>query len=348
MASCKNVKHLFMLPFINPETGKHQTKICSKKIKVIKIPYEIKGKIHDIEINDYLEIPCGKCMICKANQARKKAERSMLEAACWEKNEVINLTYNKENLPYNEKYNEETDKMEKIPTLRYKDVQDFKKRLLKQWAKKYNQKGIRFICAAEYGEHYKRPHYHLIMFNFETPDKKFYGYTKKGSKEWGSEEIAKIWGKGNITIGEASAETIQYVSNYCLKKFKGKYSKGEYAELGVEPECVRSSNRKGLGAMYFEKNMDHYKEFGEFYVGTEQGPKRVGPNQYFDKLLADKYGDELLQKIKAKRMKIAQDRERTRATLSGIDTETQRENDEHEFLERIKHAKQREFKEAGY
>ena len=350
MANCKRVMHLFYLPGINPETGKRLTKICKKDVEEIKVSHkdEISGKYHTVTIADYIEIPCGSCQVCKANQAKKKAERSMLEANTWKNNEVINLTYNDENLPYNEKYDEQTDKVVKIPTLKYKDVQDFKKRLLKHWKSKYKESGIRFICAAEYGDKYKRPHYHLIMFNFEAHDKKFFGYTKKGSKEWGSEEIAKIWGKGNITIGEATPNTIMYVSNYCLKKFKGKAAKGIYRDLGVEPECVRSSNRKGLGAMYCEEHLEQYKKYGEFYVGSDKGPIRVGANQYFDKLLSDKYGDELLEKIKAKRMKLAQDRERTRAIMSGVDIETQRENDERQFLDRIKHAKQREFKEAGY
>lgn len=295
-----------------------------------------------VNLVDYVEIPCGQCSICKANQARQKAERATAEAATWEHNEVINLTYNEEHLPYNTKPDGT-----KVPTLRYKDVQDFKKRLLKHWKQNYDKDGIRFLCACEYGDKHQRPHYHMIMFNFNCEDKYDWGYTKKGSKEFRSPTIEKLWGKGNVTLGEVTPETIQYVANYCLKKFKGKRAKGIYKNLGIEPESVKSSNRKGLGAMYYEKHKETYKEHGKCFVGTEKGLKTISANKYFDKMLADEYGDALLEQIKEKRMKLAEDRERTRAILSGIDIQTQRANDEKVFLEKIRKAKQRKFETSG-
>ncbi len=302
-----------------------------------------KGGDVEVTLTEYVEIPCGNCEICKANQAKAKAERAIAEAMSWEHNEVINLTYNNENLPKKKR----PDGTE-VATLNYKDVQDFKKRLLKQWKQKYNANGIRFLCACEYGEKYQRPHYHLIMFNFEAHDKKFYGYTLKGSKEWGSEEIAKIWGKGNITIGEVTPATIQYVANYCLKKFKGKEAKGYYKDLGIEPEKVTSSNRKGLAGDFLEKRIELYKNTGKCFVGTENGLKTIGVNKYFDQRIAKIYGEDVLKQIKEERMQLASDREKTRAFITGIDIETQRENDERLFLEKIKSAKQRTFKSTGY
>lgn len=343
MASCPRPMHAFY-------TGEKTAKGGEQMIFTSRFKNEITYMHHlpnggDIAVNltDYVEVPCGKCMICKANQARKKAERAMAEANTWEHNEVINLTYNNENLPTNTRLDGTV-----VATLRYKDVQDFKKRLLKQWKKKYNQDGIKFMCACEYGEKYQRPHYHLIMYNFEAKDKEFFGYTKKGSKEYISDEITKIWGKGHVTIGEVTPETVQYVANYCLKKFKGKQAKGIYRELGVEPESVKSSNRRGLGALFAEKHLEVYKDTGQCFIGTEKGVKTLGVNKYFDKMLSDKYGDELLKQIKEERMKLASDRERTRAILSGIDIETQRQNDERIFLEKINKAKARQFKEVGY
>ncbi len=344
MASCPRPMHAFY-------TGEKTATGGEKMIFTSRFQEEVKYMHHlpkggDVEVTlvDYVEIPCGKCMICKANQAKKKGERAMAEANTWEHNEVINLTYNDENLPTNTKPDGT-----KVATLRYKDVQDFKKRLLKTWKEKYNATGIRFLCACEYGEKYQRPHYHLIMFNFEAQDKKFYGYTKKGSKEYGSEEIAKIWGKGNITLGEVTPETIQYVANYCLKKFKGKEAKGIYKELGVEPESVKSSNRRGLGANFIEKRVEIYKNTGKCFLGTFNGLKTIGVNKYYDQMVADIYGEDVLKQLKEERMKLASDREKTRAFISGIEIETQRQNDERIFLERIKKAKGgRQFQNTGY
>lgn len=343
MASCPKPMHAFY-------TGETTAKGGAKMIFTSRFKTEIEyiraltnGGDKKVNLVDYVEVPCGKCMICKANQARKKGERAMAEAATWEHNEVINLTYSNENLPMNTKQDGT-----QVPTLKYKDVQDFKKRLLKHWKQKYDAEGIRFMCACEYGEKYRRPHYHLIMFNFEAKDKVFYGYTKKGSKEYGSKEIAEIWGKGNITVGEVTPETIQYVANYCLKKFKGKKAKGIYQELGIEPESVKSSNRKGLGALYLENHIETYKNNGKCFLGTENGVKTIGVNKYYDKLLQDQYGEMTLKELKEERMRLAEDRERTRAHISGIDIETLRQNDEKLFLEKISKAKGREFKETGY
>ena len=343
MISCARPKHAFYTGELTASGG--QKLIFKDRFtEEVKYMHHLKGG-GDVEITltDYVEVPCGNCEICKANQARKKAERAMAEANTWEKNEVINLTYNEENLPLNTRKDGT-----KVATLRYKDVQDFKKRLLKTWKEKYGAKGIRFLCACEYGEKYQRPHYHLIMFNFEVKDKIFYGYTKKGSKEWGSKEIEKIWGKGNITIGEVSPETIQYVANYCLKKFKGKETQRYYERLGIEPEKVTSSNRKGLGADFLDDRIETYKNTGKCFVGTFNGLKTVNANKYYDQRIAKIYGEEVLKQIKEERMKLAQEREKTRAFISGIDIETQRQNDERQFLEKIKKAKSRNFQENGY
>lgn len=342
MASCPRPLHGFYTGRLTAKGGKEIILRGSDVTEMEFILPHKDGGDRIINLVDYVEIPCGKCMICKANQARKKGERAMAEAATWEHNEVINLTYNDENLPYNTKKDGN-----KVPTLRYKDVQDFKKRLLKHWKNEYGQEGIRFMCACEYGEKHQRPHYHMIMFNFECEDKYDWGYTKKGSKEFRSPTIEKIWGKGNVTLGEVTPETIQYVANYCLKKFKGKKAKGIYQNLGIEPESVKSSNRKGLGALYYEKHKETYKEHGKCFVGSENGLKTVSSNKYFDKLLAEEYGDWLLEQVKAKRSKLAEDRERTRAFITGVDVETLRQNDERLFLEKIQKAKKRNFEMSG-
>lgn len=335
MQSCPRPMHAFY-------TGEHTANGGQQMIFKDRFTTEIeyitrKGK--KVNLIDFVEVPCGKCMICKANQARQKSERAIAEVATWENNEVINLTYNDENLPYN------TFENKKVPTLRYKDVQDFKKRLLKYWKEHYNADGIKFLCACEYGEQYHRPHYHMIMFNFKCEDKYDWGTTKKGSKAFRSPIIEKLWGKGNVTLGEVTPETVYYVSNYCLKKFKGKQAKGIYRELGIEPESVKSSNRRGLGAIFYDKHKELYKNTGKCFVGTFNGLKTISTNRYFDKLLAEDYGEDTLKQIKKERQNLQEAREKTRAQVTGVDIEILRENDERQFLEKIKSAKQRNFKE---
>ena len=343
MASCRNVMHGFYTGR-KTATGGMEVIRVNRKIKELEWEHPIYKEDGNLDhykkvtLTDYFEIPCGVCEICKAKQASQKAQRATAEAASWENNIVINLTYNDENLPIGEKGR---------PTLRYKDLQDFKKRLLENWERKYNKKGIRFMVACEYGEKKLRPHYHLILFNTDIPDKYEWGYSKKGSKQYRSSEIEKIWNKGNITIGDVTPETIQYVANYCLKKFKGKEAKGYYKELGIEPERVVSSNKRGLGAEFFDKHKEVYKEHGKCLVGTLNGLETVQANRYFDLLMAKEWDEETVRRAKEKRKILAEQREMTRAYITGVDIETLRKNDENEFLEKIKKAKQRDFVSYG-
>lgn len=328
MASCARPLHAFRTGILNPTGGE---KLFIKSGDVYELQY-LDVKNRRISLVDYYEIPCGKCNICKANQARKKAERATAEAATWEYNEIINLTYNDQNLPYS--VNSEG---QHVATLCYKDFQLFKKRLLKHYQKE--QPHIRFMVACEYGDKYQRPHYHAIFFNLHVDDKEFWGKTKKGSNEYRSATIEKLWNKGHVTLGDLDEHTINYVANYCLKKFKGRKAKRFYEKRGLEPERVVSSNRGGLGGEYIKKHLECYKDTGKAYAENTT----LSTNKYFDKLLSDKYGDELLKEIKAKRQSIMEERERTRAAISGVDIQTQRENDERLFNEKIKKARIRAF-----
>lgn len=339
-------KYIFRSRFVNEVIYPVQVKIKrNKQFKNMKVNYN--GKICDLDTKytfttkfvnliDFIEIPCGTCEVCKANQARLKGERAMAEASMHVKNEVINLTYNNENMPRNKAGK---------PTLKYKDVQDFKKRLLKYWKQHYGAEGIKFLCASEYGENYGRPHYHMIMFNFETYDKYDWGESKKGSKQWRSPAIEKLWGKGHVTIGEVTPETIQYVANYCLKKFKGKQAKGYYEIMDIEPENVRGSNRNGLGSSFWGEHKETYEQHGKCFLGTFSGVKTIHVNSYFDELIEREKGKEYLKTIKNERRELMEKRELTRAKTTGVDIETQRQNDYRQFLDRIKSAKKRSFKE---
>lgn len=55
-----------------------------------------------------LEVPCGKCMGCKADQAHQWAIRIYQEASLYDRNSFVTLTYDDENLPKDGKISKES------------------------------------------------------------------------------------------------------------------------------------------------------------------------------------------------------------------------------------------------
>lgn len=319
----------------------------------------------DIIINSYKEISCGECEHCLADKAQELASNCIAEAKCYEHNYVINLTYDDAHVPtaFQMKYdetqkiwepvvNELTGEVLTSLTLSYPDVQKFLKNVRRYYEYHYNFKklvddngnvinpGIRFCCAGEYGEKYHRPHYHIMMFNFPIYDLKFRGYTDNGSLEYTSETIQKLWGKGFVTIGECNRESIQYVANYCLKKIKGSLSEQHYNKLGIVPEFVERSRKPSLGAYYYDGVFCDYLMDGKFYLSTSSGTITMSKCEYLDKKIEAQNPQEY-ERLKAARQALAETRERTRAMLSGVTIEEQRQNDANAFHDKIKHAKHR-------
>ena len=302
-------------------------------------------------INNYIEIQCGECEQCEATRARQWMERCVAESQLYKNNVVINLTYDDENLPKNRfVINPETGERIKapatqfdafeVPTIRYKDVQDFLKRLRDHWSRKYNEDSPRFVCACEYGDKRGRPHYHLIMFNMNVRDLEDHGRTPKGGREFLSPTIQKLWGKGWVTLGEVTRESITYIANYTLKKIKGADAKAYYEAYGKEPESIKFSNRPGIGAEWLKAHKEELYNEGKIYIGTNNGVIEIHSNKYLDRILAQE-DPERLELIKDQRKSLMESRERTRAFLSGVDVQTQRFNDANAFHDRIKKAKVR-------
>ena len=103
-----------------------------------------------------LTLPCGQCIGCRLNYSRNWAIRCVHESSLHEHNCFITLTYNDENLPLN-------------GSLDLKHFQDFMKRLRKKVSVP-----IRYFHCGEYGSRLQRPHYHLLLFGLDFPDKKFW------------------------------------------------------------------------------------------------------------------------------------------------------------------------------
>lgn len=200
--------------------------------------------------NQRIMVPCGQCIACRLNYARDWSFRIMQESAKYPFNIFLTLTYNDEHLADNPSR-----------TLIKSDVQLFLKRLRKA----LHPRKIRFFASGEYGEKYKRPHYHLIMFNVSQADQPI---------------IEKCWRKGYVYIGSVTFDSAAYVAKYAVKKLNGK-KKVFYEENHIIPEFALMSRRPGIGQNFLEEHEDYMKDHN-FVI--RKGQKMSIPRFYEDKM----------------------------------------------------------------
>lgn len=148
-----------------------------------------------------LRLPCGQCVGCRLERSRQWALRCVHEASLHDSNLFVTLTYDDEHLP-------------EFNSLYYPDFQKFMKRL----RKKFSRENIRFYMCGEYGETTLRPHYHVILFNFDLPDRRLYRRSHSGDHLFTSEILTKIWGKGFCPFGNVTFQSAAYTARYIMKK----------------------------------------------------------------------------------------------------------------------------------
>lgn len=145
-------------------------------------------------------LPCGKCIQCLNSRSKSWEVRSSLELLNYKDACCLTLTYDDSHLPL-------------FGKLKYKDVQDFLKRLRKDI-----KKPIKYMCSGEYGGTKTRPHYHIIIFGYKPEDMRLYKRTKKGTLLYKSDYLTDKWSKGFVDVGKVNHQTCRYVSQYCCKK----------------------------------------------------------------------------------------------------------------------------------
>lgn len=226
-----------------------------------------------------ITVPCGKCIGCLLDKSRSWATRSMHEyqiqkEVYGQESCFVTLTFNDEML----------HQREKPDSLNKKEFQKFIKRMRKAISERYN-KEIRIFGCGEYGSKSFRPHYHLIIYGFNFPDRKIFKY-KKGIAYYRSEFLESIWkppysekGYGFSVIGDCTFESSAYVARYCTKKIMHNYDE---RLKGKEPEYIISPRKVGLGYEYFVK---YYKDiFNHGYVTLPNGKTMFIPTYYVNKL----------------------------------------------------------------
>lgn len=259
-----------------------------------------------------LALPCRQCIGCRLDYSHDWAVRCLLEAkmsipeSCY----FLTLTYEDSCIPDSMRsFSSDIDTGEVLfPTLTLdkKELQDFMK-LLRYYAfQKYGVEGIRFYACGEYGTKSMRPHFHLILFNFNVPDSDLHEYryvkSQSGMPLLESDIVNLAWKKGLAPIGRLSYNSACYTAGYMLKKVKGPSADDYYKSLGIIPEFSLMSRMPGLARSFYEKYSDYIYENDRLNIHVGNRAVAPRPPSYFDKLYVAEHGEGSLDSIKSSRL----------------------------------------------
>jgi len=240
-------------------------------------------------------VPCGQCVGCRLERSRQWAIRCVHEKQMHRDSCFLTLTYDDQHLPYGN-------------TLVVADLQAFCKRLHNRLLRSRGF-GIRYYAAGEYGERTQRPHYHLIVYGYSFPDRKFYKKAPNGENLYSSAECEELWPSGFNVIGEVTFDSAAYVARYVVTKLTGRkagflssvcWETGEI--VSRIDEFSNMSRRPGIGASWYEKYGAHsYKWDSVIMNGREIRPPRFYDGRY-----------ELVDSMHLRRLKSARKRKALR------------------------------------
>lgn len=181
------------------------------------------GKMKDRIGTMYMQVSCGKCLICMENKRKEWTTKLMLEHKYSITSHFITLTYDEEHY------------VDEIPKVR--DVQLFLKRL----RKKIEPFKIRYYCVSEHGEQFGRLHYHALIFNLPAEFQIDIHNL-----------VQEAWGLGYVQVGDVNPATINYCTKYLFKsklqeneKFKSQ--SGGDDNLSSHREIQIMSKRPAIG-----------------------------------------------------------------------------------------------------
>jgi hypothetical protein len=176
--------------------------------------------------------------------------------------------------------------------LRPSDLTDFLKSL-----RYFSGKSFRYFACGEYGEYGPghHPHFHLLLFGYDFPDKVSLGNSAKGFPQYCSRILDKAWKKGFANVSDFHWNNAQYCAGYVVKKITGDLADDHYR--GLQPEFIRVSKMPGLGRDFLESNRDSIYEADCI---------RVGDKDYFIPKKFDEWTSEdcpdFWQAVKARRV----------------------------------------------
>jgi len=176
---------------------------------------------------------CWRCGPCRRRRRRSRTDRLLLESTQHSKAAFITCTYADEFLPH-------------LGSLVPSHLSDFMNRFHRSWPDE-----VRWFGCGEYGTLGQRPHYHLIVFGFQTCVNASWLWPRKDHGTCDCRQCSYVrdrWGMGKIHLGQVSPDSMQYVAGYMSKESVVK----EKDLNGRHKEFCRSS-QPGIGSTVVPK-----------------------------------------------------------------------------------------------
>ena len=267
----------------------------------------------------YMRLPCSRCIGCRLKYAQDWAVRCSYESQLHDKNCFITLTFAPEHMPSD-------------GSISVRDVQLFLKRLRKELLVP-----IRFFACGEYGEELGRPHYHLIIFGYDFPDKEPLFTDKIGHTHYRSPLLEKVWPFGHATVTGFSFQTAAYVARYMTKKINGGLAEKHYEKVdettgeiySIKPEFATMSRRPGIGSDWYEKFKTDVFPSDECVI---EGKVYSVPRFFLERL--KKESPEMAEVIRDKRLETINNKEQDNTFERLIEREKVAQHNLHLFLRR--------------
>ena len=226
---------------------------CSNSIKLKNVDFRV---------------PCGKCLNCQKKRRSDWSLRLYHEYLYSDSAFFITLTYDEINVP--------TTK-EGYKTLHKKHIQDYIKRLRNDHIKYVQKhfkvskkdvykvsKKVRYYAVGEYGTKTRRPHYHMLLFNYDIAN------LAPLTNQWKNTDTNQQF--GHVDIGTVSGASINYVTKYM---FKDHYSK----DKRVKPFSLMSK-KPIIGQAYLDQYKNYHETSNDLTTADGKGTVRRLPKAY--------------------------------------------------------------------
>ena len=225
---------------------------------------------------DNMEVACGCCLGCRIDHGKEWTARNLHEQLQHKASCFLTLTYRDPWACTDEQFRKGYFKPQD-GSLNKEHVKKFLKRL----RKKIHPIKIRYYHCGEYGEKLERPHYHMLLYGFDFPDKIFFN-DQNGYDLFVSKLLEDTWKYGFCTIGALTFETAAYTCSYAVKKITGERAHHHYMRFDTEfggapywlyPEYATMSRKPGIGAQFAEK---YYRDMRRGTVPLPFDKKKFG------------------------------------------------------------------------